>query len=114
MAKVCLWQGLALSDNPLTGFAGFLSAGGADHCPAANKTAQQEGNAMTLRLFIAAALALPAFAAMPASAAWQTATSADHALHGSAGLVQKRSKPRRKGGSGCDDPQDVIEHPECR
>lgn len=25
-----------------------------------------------------------------------------------------RSRPRVPGGSGCDDPQDVIEHPECR
>jgi hypothetical protein len=25
-----------------------------------------------------------------------------------------RSKPRVPGGSGCDDPEDVIEHPECR
>ena len=28
--------------------------------------------------------------------------------------MQARSKPRVRGGSGCDDPQDVIEHPECR
>ncbi len=27
---------------------------------------------------------------------------------------QARSKPRVKGGSGCDTPQDVAEHPECR
>jgi hypothetical protein len=26
----------------------------------------------------------------------------------------ERSKPRVKGGSGCDDPRDRIEHPECR
>jgi hypothetical protein len=25
-----------------------------------------------------------------------------------------RSKPRVPGGSGCDDPQDLVEHPECR
>jgi hypothetical protein len=25
-----------------------------------------------------------------------------------------RSKPRVPGGSGCDDPRDLIEHPECR
>jgi hypothetical protein len=25
-----------------------------------------------------------------------------------------RRKPRVKGGSGCDDPDDLIEHPECR
>jgi hypothetical protein len=28
--------------------------------------------------------------------------------------VQARRKPRVRGGSGCDDPEDVIEHPECR
>ena len=25
-----------------------------------------------------------------------------------------RDKPRVPGGSGCDDPDDIIEHPECR
>jgi hypothetical protein len=30
------------------------------------------------------------------------------------GAVEKRRKPRIPGGSGCDDPGDVIEHPECR
>ena len=28
--------------------------------------------------------------------------------------IDKRRKPRVKGGSGCDDPEDVLEHPECR
>lgn len=28
--------------------------------------------------------------------------------------IDKRSKPRIPGGSGCDDPEDLIEHPECR
>ncbi|MCB1419081.1 MAG: hypothetical protein KDJ74_08825 [Notoacmeibacter sp.] len=28
--------------------------------------------------------------------------------------IVDRSKPRIKGGSGCDEPQDRIEHPECR
>lgn len=28
--------------------------------------------------------------------------------------VEKRKKKRIKGGSGCDSPRDVIEHPECR
>ncbi|MCB2130611.1 MAG: hypothetical protein KDE03_16465 [Rhodobacteraceae bacterium] len=27
--------------------------------------------------------------------------------------VSKRRKPRVPGGSGCDDPRDIIEHPEC-
>ena len=28
--------------------------------------------------------------------------------------VEKRKKKRVKGGSGCDDAGDVLEHPECR
>ena len=28
--------------------------------------------------------------------------------------MQARRKPRVPGGSGCDDPEDLIEHPECR
>lgn len=27
--------------------------------------------------------------------------------------VDKRRKPRVPGGSGCDDPEDILEHPEC-
>jgi len=33
---------------------------------------------------------------------------------GKAPLTLDRNKPRIPGGSGCDDPQDVREHPECR
>ena len=29
-------------------------------------------------------------------------------------VIAERRKPRVKGGSGCDDPGDIIEHPECR
>ncbi len=32
---------------------------------------------------------------------------------GGTAIVERR-KPRVPGGSGCDDPQDIIEHPECR
>ncbi|MDI3338031.1 hypothetical protein QKW60_16605 [Defluviimonas aestuarii] len=28
--------------------------------------------------------------------------------------IDKRRKPRVPGGSGCDDPRDLIEHPECQ
>jgi hypothetical protein len=28
--------------------------------------------------------------------------------------IVERRKPRVPGGSGCDDPRDIIEHPECR
>lgn len=29
-------------------------------------------------------------------------------------IIDKRRKKRIPGGSGCDDPGDIIEHPECR
>ncbi|MEZ5732656.1 MAG: hypothetical protein R3D97_10050 [Paracoccaceae bacterium] len=29
-------------------------------------------------------------------------------------IIEKRRKPRVPGGSSCDDPRDLIEHPECR
>ena len=28
--------------------------------------------------------------------------------------IEKRSKPRVPGGSGCDTPADIAQHPECR
>jgi hypothetical protein len=28
--------------------------------------------------------------------------------------IAKRRKPRVPGGSGCDDPEDLVEYPECR
>lgn len=33
--------------------------------------------------------------------------------HDSNIVVDKRRKKRVPGGSGCDDPEDIIEHPEC-
>lgn len=32
----------------------------------------------------------------------------------SGGAIDRRRKPRVPGGSGCDDPGDLIEHPQCR
>lgn len=40
-----------------------------------------------------------------------TITSIEDALSGD---FDKRKKKRVKGGSGCDDAGDIIEHPECR
>ncbi len=51
-----------------------------------------------------------------------TAVAPAHALTFGNGLFDasildsefdKRRKPRIPGGSGCDDPEDIIEHPEC-
>jgi hypothetical protein len=62
----------------------------------------------TLAIMIAVGASAPAFAA-----------SADNAVTDpvkifGANDLDKRRKPRVPGGSGCDDPWDIIEHPECR
>jgi hypothetical protein len=56
------------------------------------------------------ALALPAFASAPAVEkvdGFKAKTEYNT-------IEAKRSKKRVPGGSGCDDPRDIIEHPECR
>ena len=58
-----------------------------------------------------AAFALPLGAPVMAAVPDSTFVSAED-LSGSS--VEKRKKKRVKGGSGCDDAGDVIEHPECR
>ena len=62
----------------------------------------------TLAAILATMIALPAVA--PAFASVDATSigvpTADHEID--------RSKRRIKGGSGCDDPRDRIEHPECR
>lgn len=63
-----------------------------------------------IRLALAAVIALPALAVAKASVGSDGFSTG----HESGSIVEKRSKPRQKGGSGCDDPRDVIEHPECR
>lgn len=63
----------------------------------------------TIFTLLAAAFAVTSLSALPAAAKtdgmWSDA--------GSTILVERR-KPRVPGGSGCDDPRDIIEHPECR
>jgi hypothetical protein len=48
--------------------------------------------------------AVPVKASVEGLSAYETAAT----------VVEKRRKKRVKGGSGCDDPRDVFEHPECR
>jgi hypothetical protein len=62
-----------------------------------------------IRIALIAALALSAVSVGTASYA---ADGFNAALNEPTTL--ERSKPRVKGGSGCDDPRDLIEHPECR
>lgn len=50
--------------------------------------------------------------AVPASA--NMSIDAGIGLLSDQGEFDKRRKPRVPGGSGCDDPRDLIEHPECR
>jgi hypothetical protein len=57
-----------------------------------------------------------AFAITPGAAA-QAGVAADSVYaieQASDSTIDKRRKPRIKGGSGCDDAHDIIEHPECR
>jgi hypothetical protein len=57
-------------------------------------------------LFLSA-ISAPVMAATPADGIYDaTAIMADTTVD--------RRKPRIPGGSGCDDPRDVIQHPECR
>jgi hypothetical protein len=41
-------------------------------------------------------------------------TKADGLWSHDTNTIVDRRRPRVPGGSGCDDPRDVIEHPECR
>jgi hypothetical protein len=63
----------------------------------------------TMLALLGGMLAVSLIATIPAKAKtdglWNSDTNS---------YVEKRKKPRVKGGSGCDDPRDVIEHPECR
>lgn len=63
----------------------------------------------TIFTLLAAAFAASTLASMPASAK----TDGLWADAGSTVMVERR-RPRVKGGSGCDDPGDILEHPECR
>jgi hypothetical protein len=63
----------------------------------------------TIFALLAAAFAVTTLGSLPASAKtdglWSDA---------GATVMAERRKPRVKGGSGCDDPGDILEHPECR
>jgi hypothetical protein len=58
------------------------------------------------------ALAAFTFASLPAMASVSKITSVT--ADTLSDTVDKRPRPRVKGGSGCDDPEDILEHPECR
>jgi hypothetical protein len=63
---------------------------------------------MTATAFaFALTLNVPAHAGIPLDGMYAMDFAGDAA-------VEKRRKKRIKGGSGCDDAHDVIEHPECR
>lgn len=63
----------------------------------------------TLMALMAAMIAISTLSIVPAKASVDgISAQADTTT------MEKRRKPRVKGGSGCDDPEDVLEHPECR
>lgn len=63
----------------------------------------------TMMTLMAAMIAMSALTVVPVKASVDGFSAADNQS-----VVEKRRKPRVPGGSGCDDPEDVIEHPECR
>jgi hypothetical protein len=67
-----------------------------------------------MKTLILAATALAFVSTFTTGASAGTLTAGIHALAKmSDSTVEKRRKPRVPGGSGCDDPRDVIQHPEC-
>ena len=58
-----------------------------------------------------ASLAFTLTAAVSAATKGTTIVAFEEAVQGD---FDKRKKKRVKGGSGCDDAGDVLEHPECR
>jgi hypothetical protein len=65
---------------------------------------------MTKTVFaaLAAMIAMSAVSTIPAKAVSLGFSALDQVQ------TVDRRKPRVPGGSGCDDPRDLIEHPECR
>ena len=65
-------------------------------------------------LILTATLASLAFTLTAPVNAATKATSITAIEDSLSGEFDKRRKPRVKGGSGCDDAGDILEHPECR
>lgn len=70
-------------------------------------------------LALAAALALGSIATMAQAKEAKSVVLRTAVQTTPAGMLpvddqMARNKPRVPGGSGCDDPEDLIEHPECR
>lgn len=62
-----------------------------------------------LRRSITAVIAMSSLLIVPMKASADVVSAYD-----GNSVFEKRRKPRAPGGSGCDDPRDIIEHPECR
>jgi hypothetical protein len=70
---------------------------------------------MLMKSLILATTALALAATLNFGASAGVVTDGFHTLDQMAdSTVEKRRKKRIPGGSGCDDPEDIIEHPECR
>ena len=68
----------------------------------------------TLSLATASALALGALLPVAAASASVTSFEAAAGFGLPADTLIEKRRPRTPGGSGCDSPRDVAEHPECR
>ncbi len=62
----------------------------------------------TLMAVLAAMIAMSSLSVVPVKA-----SAGGISAYDASSVMEKRRKPRVPGGSGCDDPQDIIEHPEC-
>ncbi len=68
-----------------------------------------------MKTYLVAALAVLSLTSAVAPVAAFDLGTADQIIAGpGSDLIVERRKPRVPGGSGCDSPRDLREHPECR
>jgi hypothetical protein len=67
-----------------------------------------------MKTLILAAVALAFVSTLPVTASAGVLSAGFHSVDKMADGTVDHRKRRIPGGSGCDDPRDLIEHPECR
>jgi hypothetical protein len=109
-----LSQFCVVSDDSLTWFVKFASGFEAHFLVMAFEGKAKRGDGTMMKTLLAStailfAVSASAFAAAPVQETGEGFTIKSDTLN-----MEARRKPRVPGGSGCDDPGDVAEHPECR
>lgn len=69
---------------------------------------------MKTLILTSTALALAFTLNLTTSTSASAAPAGAYSIDDMAGTSVDRRRPRVPGGSGCDDPGDILEHPECR